>query len=127
VNTLAIVPLLRYARRHGQFVVGFRELRPRAQELAALAEGAPELFRIIEQAALVDRLQEESAAHERARIGRDLHDSAIQPYLGLKYAVEGVAQRIAADNPARGDIDALVDLVNGEVDALREIISGLRS
>jgi len=127
VNTLAIVPLLRYDRRHGHIVLGFRELRPRAQELAALAEGAPELFRVIEQAALVDKLQEESAAHERVRIGRDLHDSAIQPYLGLKYAVEGVAQRVPRNDPARADIDALLELVNSEIGALREIISGLRA
>ena len=127
VRMLVIVPLLRYDRRHGHLVLGLREPRARAQEVAALAEAAPDLFRIIEQAALVDRLQEESAAHERVRIGRDLHDSAIQPYLGLKYAVESVAQRLAADNPARGDVDALVDLVNGEIDALREIISGLRT
>ena len=68
-----------------------------------------------------------AAAAERERIGRDLHDSAIQPYLGLKYAVEAVALRIAPDNPARREVDTLVALVNAEVGELREFISGLRS
>jgi signal transduction histidine kinase len=75
----------------------------------------------------VDQLQTESEAHERARIGRDLHDSAIQPYLGLKYAVECVALRIPRENPARAEVDALANLVNAEVSALRELISGLRT
>jgi signal transduction histidine kinase len=126
VRMVIVVPFMRYEKRHGHLVVGLRTPRVRMQEVSALADAAPELFRVIEQAALVDRLQDESAAHERARIGRDLHDSAIQPYLGLKFAVEGVAQRVEFDNPARAEIDALLGLVNSEVSALREMISGLR-
>ncbi|MEP6872789.1 MAG: histidine kinase [Burkholderiales bacterium] len=127
VNSLHVVPLTRYARRHGHFVVGYTSRLSSRQDLAALAGAAPELLRVIEQATLVDQLQDESAGHERARIGRDLHDSAIQPYLGLKYAVECVALRIAPDNPARAEVDALAELVNGEVASLRELISGLRT
>ena len=125
--SLHVVPLTRYARQHGHFVVGYANRRGAAHDVSALAGAAPELLRIVEQAALVDQLQEETAGHERARIGRDLHDSAIQPYLGLKYAVEGVALRIPRDNPARAEVDSLAELVNGEVAALRELISGLRT
>lgn len=127
VRCLHVLPLVRYARRHGHLVVGYRSVRDGAARVAALSQTATELLRIVEQAALVDQLQEESAAHERARIGRDLHDSAIQPYLGLKYAVECVALRIPHSNPARAEVEALADLVNGEVAALRELISGLRT
>jgi signal transduction histidine kinase len=127
VHSLYIVPLTRYARQHGHFLAGYRGQRSGVYDIAALAETAPELVRIIERATLVDQLQEECAAHERARIGRDLHDSAIQPYIGLKYAVESVALRIPPDNPARAEVDLLAELVNGEISALRELISGLRS
>ena len=127
VRSLHIVPLTRYARPHGHVVVGYRSTRLVQSDLAALADAAPEMLRVVEQAALVDLLQEESAGHERARIGRDLHDSAIQPYLALKYAVESVAMRIPRDNPARAEVDMLTELVNGEVAALRELISALRT
>ena len=127
VRVLVVVPLSRYQRRHGHLLLGLPAVGSRHQDVLALSHAAPELLRIVEQAALVDQLQEESASHERARIGRDLHDSAIQPYLGLKYAVECVALRIPPDNPARPELDALAELVNGEVSALRELISGLRS
>jgi signal transduction histidine kinase len=127
VRHLDVVPLTRYARRHGHIVLGFAGKRGAVHDVSALADLAPELLRVVEQAALVDQLQEESAGHERARIGRDLHDSAIQPYLGLKYAVESVALRIPLDNPARAEVDSLAQLVNGEVSALRELISGLRT
>jgi signal transduction histidine kinase len=127
VRSLHVVPLTRYGRDNGHFVVGYKHIHNNLHDVFALAGAAPELLRIIEQAALVDQLQEETASHERARIGRDLHDSAIQPYLGLKYAVECVALRIPHDNPARAEVDALADLVNSEVAALRELISGLRT
>ncbi len=127
VRSLHVVPLTRYARQHGHFVVGYTGSRNPMQSGWALASAAPELLRIVEQAALVDQLQDESASHERARIGRDLHDSAIQPYLGLKYAVECVALRISPENTARAEVDALAALVNAEVAALRELISGLRT
>ncbi|HSI58032.1 MAG TPA: histidine kinase [Ideonella sp.] len=127
VRCLHVVPLTRYARQHGHLVAGYAGARGAPYTVCALASAAPELLRVVEQATLVDQLQEESSAHERARIGRDLHDSAIQPYLGLKYAVECVALRIPPDNPARAEVDSLAELVNGEVAALRELISGLRT
>jgi len=127
VAGLHIAPLTRYDRQHGHVVIGYHGLRAHRQDLRALTDTMPELLRVIEQAGLVDQLQDESASHERARIGRDLHDSAIQPYLGLKYAVECVALRIPADNPARAEVDALAELVNAEVASLRELISGLRT
>ena len=127
MRSLYVVPLTRHGRPHGHFVAGCARTHGPLCDMAVLDGAAGELVRILEQAALVDQFQEESASHERARIGRDLHDSAIQPYLGLKYAVEAVALRISPDNPARAEVDSLATLVNGEVAALRELIAGLRT
>lgn len=127
VSCLVVVPLLRYERVVGHVLLGGRNLPPHHQDVAALAKAAPELARLVERAALIDQLQEESAAHERMRIGRDLHDSAIQPYLGLKYAVEALAMSLPDSNPARADLLSLQDLVNSEIDSLRELVSGLRA
>ncbi len=127
VASLHVVPLTRYAHSHGYFVVGCRRGRRLSCRAASLDSVVTDMLRTLEQAALVDQLQEESAAHERARIGRDLHDSAIQPYLGLKFAVEAAAQRIPPDNPARDEVEALAALVTQEVAALRELISGMRT
>lgn len=127
VQSLCIVPLIRYGNQHGHILIGYAAHQGLNIGALELSELAPELLRSIEEATLVDQVQEESASHERARIGRDLHDSAIQPYLGLKYAVESVALGIPNDNPARAAVDSLADLVNSEVSALRELISGLRT
>lgn len=126
-RALTVVPLLRYGRVHGHVLLGGDGNAARVRQFQALAESAVEVQHLVEQAALVDQLQEEFAAYERVRIGRDLHDSAIQPYLGLKYAVESVALRVPPQHPLRPDLDGLVQLVSAEIDELRDMISGLRS
>ncbi len=127
VRGLHVVPLTRYRRQYGHCLLGFANTRDMPVDASGLLNAAPELLRVVESASVVDKLQAASASEERARIGRDLHDSAIQPYLGLKFAVESAALRVPADNPARGELVALAALVNNEVASLRELISGLRS
>jgi signal transduction histidine kinase len=127
VETIAAVPMRARGLQRGWVLIGHGRHARLHRSLPTLQQLAPELVLLAEQAALVDELQDETAAHERARIGRDLHDSAIQPYLGLKFAVEAVATRAPRDNPLHPDLQALAGLVNGELSQLRETISSLRS
>lgn len=80
----------------------------------------------VENAYLRERLATEAAETERARIGRDLHDSAIQPYIGLKFALEAVQRRAESDNPVAADLNHLVRMATDELASMREVISGLR-
>lgn len=127
VEHLTIIPLLRDGHCRGHALLGWNQSDTENECTRELIEVAPELVRLIDSAELVDLLQDEAAGHERSRIGRDLHDSAIQPYLGLKFAVESVAQRAETDNPLRHDLDELARLVNSEITALRELVSMLRT
>jgi signal transduction histidine kinase len=127
VETMATVPLRARGLERGWILIGHDRSARLHRSLPTLQQLAPELVLLAEQAALVDELQDETAAHERARIGRDLHDSAIQPYLGLKFAAEALATRCPRDNPMHADLQALASLVNGELAQLRETISSLRS
>lgn len=127
VEHLTVIPLLRDGRCRGHALLGWNRPAAESERTRGLIDAAPELVRLIDTAELVDLLQDEAAGHERSRIGRDLHDSAIQPYLGLKFAVEGMAQRADADNPLRQDLEALAQMVNSEIASLRELISLLRT
>lgn len=80
----------------------------------------------VENAYLRERLATEAADTERARIGRDLHDSAIQPYIGLKFAIEAVQRRAETDSPLAVDLARLVTMATEELASMREVISGLR-
>jgi signal transduction histidine kinase len=98
-----------------------------AWPLQPLAGFAADLRPLLQQASYVDRLHEEMAAHERSRIGRDLHDSALQPYLGLKFAIEGLALRCAADNPLHASVQELRSVCDAELVELRKTVSALRA
>lgn len=80
----------------------------------------------VENAYLRERLATEAADTERARIGRDLHDSAIQPYIGLKFAIEAVYRRAEPGTPLAIDLERLVAMASEELASMREVISGLR-
>jgi signal transduction histidine kinase len=124
---LIAVPMMLGDRLQAHLLVGDLPGQRDGWSVASLSALGLSLMRLFERAGLVDELNEEIAAHARVRIGRDLHDSAIQPYLGLRYAIEALALRTPIDNPMHGEVTALLSLMNHEVDELREVISVLRS
>src|SRR6266545_5347388 len=67
---------------------------------------------VIENIRLVDRLASDAAEVERKRIAHDIHDSVIQPYIGLQIGLTAIAQKLAeGDTNVRGDIKQLVDQI----------------
>jgi len=102
-------------------------LRGRPWPIGALAAFAAYMRRLVQQASYVDTLQAEIAAHERARIGRDLHDSAVQPYLGLKFAIDVVARQCPPENPIHRQVQDLRQFCETELDELRDTVAVLRS
>ena len=87
---------------------------------------AEQLSLRIENVQLLDRLASEVAEHERQKISRDIHDSAIQPYIGLKFALEALARKAAPTDPLAKDISRLAEMAQGEISELRRYVRGLR-
>ena len=94
--------------------------------LRTLATFATDMRMLLQQASYIDILQAEIAAHERERIGRDLHDSALQPYLGLKFAIESLALNCPPDDPMHERVQELRQFCETELAELRETVSALR-
>ena len=80
----------------------------------------------IENLQLLDRLARETIEEERRKISRDIHDSAIQPYIGLKFALEALQRRVRSEDPLSGDIGRIVEMANLEISELRRFVKGLR-
>lgn len=77
---------------------------------------------------LVDRLASSAAEQERQRIARDIHDSVIQPYLGLQFGLEAVRQKLlAGDEGALADVDRLLQMTQSEVSDLRSYMQNLKT
>lgn len=126
-RSLIAVPVCRRAPHPCRLVLESGQRHYRARDADVLVAVMEQLTPVIENAGLLERLADEAIATERARIGRDLHDSAIQPYLGLKYGIEALARKARPDNPLHDDVLALKDVAIGELHHLRELVTGMRS
>jgi len=81
---------------------------------------------LVENMQLVDRLASVAAEQERRRISRDLHDSTIQPYIGLKIGLESVCRKAAAESPLAGDLRELLMRTEIGLADLRRYVHGLK-
>jgi signal transduction histidine kinase len=83
---------------------------------------------VIENIRLVDRLASDAAEVERQRIAHDIHDSVIQPYIGLQIGLTAIIQKLeTGDTNAIGDIKRLNEQIAAVVGNLRSYMHGLTS
>ncbi len=82
---------------------------------------------IIDNVRLVDRLASDAAETERQRIAHDLHDSIIQPYIGLQLGLVAVLRKCTTGKTdVRDDLEQLLTLVNAELVDMRGYVQGVR-
>src|SRR5712691_89060 len=81
----------------------------------------------IDNIRLVDRLASDAAEEERRRIGRDLHDSVIQPYIGLQMGLVAVQKKLATQRQAVSeDVERLLTLTTVGIAEFRHSMGALR-
>ena len=83
---------------------------------------------LIENIRLVDSLASDAAEQERQRIARDIHDSVIQPYVGIQLGIAALAQKLRAGKTDVLDhVEELLELANQELVEMRRYVWGLRA
>ncbi len=92
-----------------------------------LRQIAAQAFPVIENIELLDRLASDAAYRERQKIGRDLHDSTIQPYIGLRHGISALRHAAAADNPLLADLDKLIAMATQVIGDMRHFARSFNS
>jgi signal transduction histidine kinase len=83
---------------------------------------------VMENIRLIDNLASDAAEQERQRIAHDMHDSVIQPYLGLQFGLAALDQKLETGNGSiRDNVQELLELTNHELAELRRFVWGLRA
>ncbi len=83
---------------------------------------------IVENIRLVEQLSSHAADEERRKIARDIHDSVIQPYVGLQLGLAAIREKIAEHSPqVSRQVELLMELAGSEVEDLRSYVTGLKS
>jgi signal transduction histidine kinase len=97
-----------------------------ASDVTFLLQVLAHTMPIIDNIRLVDRLASDAAETERQRIAHDLHDSIIQPYVGLQLGLVAVLRKYAASKTdVQDDLQQLLTLVNAELVDMRAYVWGL--
>jgi signal transduction histidine kinase len=81
---------------------------------------------VLENIRLVDSLASDAAGQERRKIAQDIHDSVIQPYIGLQFGLAAVQQQVERGEDVRNTVEELLALTTGEIADLRSYVGGLR-
>ena len=63
----------------------------------------------------------------RHKISLDLHDSTIQPYIGLKLGLEALRRKIPEGAALAAEVDELVNMAEESIAELRQYVAGLKS
>jgi signal transduction histidine kinase len=83
---------------------------------------------LLENIRLVDSLASDAAEQERRRIARDIHDSVIQPYLGIQLGIAALARKLQSGSPdVLDNVEELLELTNQELAELRRYVWDLRA
>jgi signal transduction histidine kinase len=86
-----------------------------------LSKIVSEAFPVIENIRLLDRLASSAASRERDKIAHDLHDSFLQPYIGLHHALRAISTKVDSDNPLLHDIRKLSAMTSNVIADLRQL------
>lgn len=84
-------------------------------------------FPVIETIDLLDRLASDAAFRERQTIARDLHDSTIQPYIGLRHAVAAIRSQAGEDHAVAADLDRLLAMCSDTIVDMRQFAQRFRN
>ncbi len=82
---------------------------------------------IIQNIRLVEQLASHAADEERRKIARDIHDSVIQPYLGLQIGLAAIREKAGEHGPELAkQVEHLMDVAQMGVNDLRRYVAGLK-
>ncbi|OUL98497.1 sensor histidine kinase [Variovorax sp. JS1663] len=114
-------------RSEGRLYVLSRTTDFRRSDALFLAQVGAQAFPVIENIELLDRMASDAASQERQKFALDLHDTAIQPYIGLKMGLAALRNKAAADNPLVEDLDRLQEMATQVIGDLRRYAGAVRN
>ena len=128
-EVFASVPLLHRGRAVGRLFIAGRRGAFEPSDLDFVRQIVEHVMPVLENVRLLEQLATRAAEAERQRIARDLHDSVIQPYIGLQYKLAALRGRLdggASGEEISEDIRRLFDVTVSEIAGLRRFVTGLK-
>ena len=120
------VPVMQHGEAVGRIYLTSNQNCFENSEIEFISQLTEQVLRAVENVGLLNRLASGAADAQRQKISRDLHDSTIQPYIGLKLGLEALAIKCAAGAVIENDLEKLINLTDSTIAELRGYVSNLR-
>jgi signal transduction histidine kinase len=95
-------------------------------DLEFLAQASAAISLVVENMYLMEALINRAAENERLRISRDIHDTTIQPYIGLKLGLDALQRDAGPDSRLARQISELIEMAGLTIRDLRDYATTLR-
>jgi signal transduction histidine kinase len=126
-GAVATVPCRYHHEAIGRLYVTGRAGTFDISDLDFLMHAMQATFQVTDNVRLIDSLASDAAENERKRIARSIHDTVIQPYIGLQLGLHAIVKRMTeGDNRVQTDVERLLALIDAEVKRLRHYIGDLK-
>ena len=126
-EAVASVPFRYHNDAVGRLYVIGRRRTFETSDLDFLSHAISTMVRVTDNVRLVDNLAYNAADNERRRIARGIHDTVIQPLVGLQIGMRAILQQMDDSSyHAEADIKRLIESIDGEVSRLRQYMTVLR-
>jgi signal transduction histidine kinase len=96
------------------------------EDVVFFAQLMTTISNVVEGMQLMDELVSRAAEHERYRISLDIHDTTIQPYIGLKLGLDALAREAGDGNPLIPKIGELLGMTESTIRDLRRYMTTLQ-
>ncbi len=116
---------LKLGRGKGRLYVIAGERRLGRSDALFLAQIAAQGLLSIDRIDLLDSIASDAASLERKKIALDLHDTAIQSYIGLQLGLAALYKKAEPSNPLIDDLDKLLAMVDEVIVQLRDYAQGV--
>jgi len=128
LETDSFVSIPVYQRRTfiGRLYLTSKRRRFTYSDIEFLRQVIEHIMPMIDNVRLVDRFASEASEYERQRISRDIHDSAIQPYIGLKLGLDALRRQVADNDPISAGLAELAEKTSSVIHDLRTYVGGLQ-
>jgi signal transduction histidine kinase len=120
------VPLSYRDKRSGRLYMTAAQRSFGLQDIDFLMQVGEQVMPTIHNIRLLAQLAWTAAEGERRRMARDVHDSVIQPYIGLQYKLAAIRAKGAEGKSTMEDVERLFEMTVDEVTSLRGFVTGLK-
>lgn len=118
-DTFISVPVV-LARQSGRVYVSRARQSYTRGDALFLSQAVAQALPVAQNVALLDRMASDAASDERQRLALNMHDTAVQPYIGLALGLAALRCKAAPENPLRPDLESLAAMVQSVIAELRE-------